>query len=202
MSQDIEQEIRYLRELIQHHDRRYYVEAAPEISDLEYDRLMQRLRELESAHPEYATEDSPTRRIGDRAVEGLEKVPHRVPMLSIENTYDLNQLREFMRRVQKLLPGEEVQWVVELKIDGVAISLIYEHGVLRRAVTRGDGLVGDDVTHNARTIRDIPLRLVGPDVPPILEIRGEVYMTNSDLSILNEEQRRRDEPPFARAILP
>jgi len=197
MSGDIEQEIRQLRELIQYHDRKYYVEAAPEISDLEYDRLMQRLRELEAAHPEYAAEDSPTRRIGDRPVEGLEKVRHRVPMLSIENTYDLNQLREFMHRVRKLLPGEEVEWVVELKIDGVAISLLYENGLLRRAVTRGDGMVGDDVTHNARTIRDIPLRLIGRDVPPVLEIRGEVYMTNSDLSLLNEEQKRRGEPPFA-----
>lgn len=197
MTPDIAQEIERLRELIRHHDRKYYVEAAPEISDREYDRLMQRLRELETAHPEYAPEDSPTRRIGDRPVEGLEKVRHRVPMLSIENTYDLNQLRDFMHRVRKLLPGEDVEWVVELKIDGVAVSLLYEHGLLRRAVTRGDGTVGDDVTHNARTIRDIPLRLNGSDIPPVLEIRGEVYMTNSDLSILNEEQKRKGESPFA-----
>lgn len=197
MTSDVAQEIERLRELIRYHDRKYYVEAAPEISDREYDRLMERLRDLEAAHPEYAAEDSPTRRLGDRPVEGLEKVRHRVPMLSIENTYDLNQLDNFMQRVRKLLPGEDIEWVVELKIDGVAASLWYEDGLLRRAVTRGDGMVGDDVTHNAKTIRDIPLRLIGRDVPPVLEIRGEIYMRNTDLSLMNEEQKRLGEPPFA-----
>ena len=155
-----------LRREIRHHDQKYYVDAEPEISDLQYDRLMNRLKDLEAKHPELITPDSPTQRVGEQPVEHLEQVEHRVPMLSIENTYNIAELREFGQRTARLLGDEPVEWVVELKIDGVAIALIYEDGVLARALTRGNGVVGDDITHNARTVVDVPLRLLGDDVPP------------------------------------
>jgi len=197
MSSNPAAEIARLREQIRYHDRKYYVEAAPEISDTEYDRLMERLKKLEAEHPELVTPDSPTQRIGDQPVEGLEQVAHRVPMLSIDNTYSIEELQKYGDRVAKLLPGEAVEWVVELKIDGVAVSLIYEDGLLVRGVTRGNGRVGDDVTHNVRTVKGVPLRLAGERVPRLLEVRGEVYMTNSDLVKLNEGQQKKGEPPFA-----
>lgn len=197
MDAKVAEEIQRLRELIRYHDYKYYVEASPEISDLEYDRLMQRLRELEASHPELVTPDSPTQRVGEQPVEFLQQVRHRVPMLSIENTYSAQEVRNFAQRVYKLLNGEPVEWVVEPKIDGVAVAIHYEQGRLVRGVTRGDGFVGDDVTHNIRTVRGVPLRLRGTGHPPVLEIRGEVYMTNSDLVKLNEEQKKRGEPLFA-----
>jgi DNA ligase (NAD+) len=195
--QALEKQIASLRETIRHHDRKYYVEAAPEISDLEYDKLVARLKELEAKHPELITPDSPTQRVSEQPIEGLTQVEHRVPMLSIENTYSLPEVREFAARAAKKLPGEEIAWVVELKVDGVAVGIVYENGLLARGVTRGNGRVGDDITHNIRTIGDVPLRLAGEDPPPVLEVRGEVYMTNSDLVKLNQEQAKKDEPPFA-----
>ncbi len=194
---EIAARVEQLRKEIRKHDRKYYIEAAPEISDLEYDRLMNELQKLEQQHPELITPDSPTQRVGEQTVEWLAKVPHRVPMLSIENTYSLEDLRKYGQRTTKLLGGEEVEWSVELKIDGVAISLIYENGVLTRGVTRGDGRVGDDVTHNVRTIRDVPLRLHTDHPPPFLEVRGEVYMPNSELVALNERQKEAGEPIYA-----
>ena len=194
---DAASRIARLREEIGYHDRKYYVEAAPEISDLEYDRLIERLKKLEAEHPELIASDSPTQRIGDRPVEGLEPFEHLVPMLSIENTYSLDELKKYGDRVAKLLPDERIEWVVELKVDGVAVSLIYEDGRLAHGVTRGNGRVGDDITHNVRTIKDVPLRLSGQGVPPLLEVRGEIYMTNSDLVLLNQSQQRKGEPPFA-----
>ena len=188
MGSSLAAEIDKLRREIRRHDRLYYVLAEPEISDLEYDRLMDRLKKLEAAHPELVTPDSPTQRIGDQPIASLAQVVHRVPMLSIENTYNLEELREYGERAARLLPGEPIEWVVELKIDGVAVSITYEDGQLARGVTRGDGRVGDDMTHNIRTVVDVPLRLDGRDVPRVLEVRGEVYMTNSDLVRLNEEQ--------------
>ncbi len=190
-------EIARLRDEIRYHDRKYYVEAAPEISDLEYDRLMQRLAKLEAQHPDLVTPDSPTQRVGGEPVSELNPVEHRVPMLSIENTYSMEDLRAYGDRVHKLLKGEAVEWVVELKIDGVAISLLYEDGLLVRGATRGNGRTGDDITHNVRTIRGIPLRLAGKHVPPALEVRGEIYMTNSDLVEINELQKKKGLPPFA-----
>jgi len=197
MESNVAQEIQKLRELIRYHDYKYYVAASPEISDLEYDRLMQRLRELEAAHPELITPDSPTQRIGDQPVEGLEQVRHRIPMLSIDNTYSAQEVRNFAQRAQKLLKGEPIEWVVEPKIDGVAVSITYEAGQLVRGLTRGDGFVGDDITHNIRTVRGVPLRLIGDDHPTVLEVRGEVFMTNSDLVRVNEEQKAKGETPFA-----
>jgi len=197
MSQRVADEIARLREEIHFHDHKYYVEAAPVISDTEYDRLMARLKELEAAHPELITPDSPTQRVGGEPVEGLAPVEHRVPMLSIENTYSVEELKRFGERTAKLLGNEAIQWVVELKIDGVAVSLWYEEGLLVRGATRGNGRVGDDVTHAIRTVRGVPLRLRGRDIPRTLEVRGEVYMTNSDLVALNEAQKRKGLPPFA-----
>ncbi len=194
---DPKKEVERLRELIRYHDRKYYVEAAPEISDLEYDRLIDQLKQLEARHPELLVPDSPTQRVGDQPVEGLVPVRHQVPMLSIDNTYSVEELRAYGDRTAKLLKGEPIEWVVELKIDGVAISLLYENGLLIRGVTRGNGQVGDDVTHNIRTIKDVPLRLTAKDVPPVMEVRGEVYMTNSDLVRLNEQQKKKEKPPFA-----
>jgi DNA ligase (NAD+) len=183
------QRIEKLREEIRKHDYLYYVKAQPEITDREYDKLYDDLKKLEEQHPELVTPDSPTQRIGDAPVPELEQVPHRVPMLSIENSYSEQEVREFAARAVKGAGGEKVEWVVEMKVDGVAISVIYEDGILVRAVTRGNGVVGDDVTHNVRTIADVPLKLRGEDVPGVLELRGEVYMTNSDLVRLNERQK-------------
>ena len=197
MSKDPAAEIAALRDQIRHHDYEYYVEAAPEISDRDYDKLLERLKQLEAAHPELITPDSPTQRIGDQPVSELPQVEHRVPMLSIENTYSLDDLKKFGERTAKLLSGEPIEWVVELKVDGVAVSLVYEDGLLVRGVTRGNGRVGDDVTHNIRTIHDMPLQLFGKKFPRILEPRGEIYMTNSDLVRLNERQKAEGKPLFA-----
>ncbi len=192
-----EKEIEQLRREIREHDRRYYVEAAPTIPDHEYDRLMRRLRDLEAAHPELVTPDSPTQRVGESPVASLASVQHLTPMLSIDNTFSLAELSKYGERVEKLLEGEPAEWVVELKIDGVAISLLYEEGRLVRAATRGDGTTGDDITHNARAVLGVPLRLSGDDYPARVEVRGEVYMTNSDLVALNARRQAEGEPPFA-----
>ena len=197
MSKPPASEIATLRDEIRHHDYRYYVEAAAEIGDRDYDKLLERLKQLETAHPELISPDSPTQRIGDQPVSGLPQVEHRVPMLSIENTYSLDELKKFGERTAKLLVGEPIEWVVELKVDGVAVSLVYEDGLLVQGVTRGNGRVGDDVTHNIRTLHDIPLRLRGNKYPRILEPRGEIYMTNSDLVRLNEKQKAEGKPLFA-----
>ncbi len=197
MPTDPAREIERLRAEIRHHDHKYYIEGAPEISDRQYDRLLERLEALEAEHPELVTSDSPTQRVGERPVEELASVPHRLPMLSIDNTYSIEELKRFGERTAKLLGGEPIEWVVELKVDGVAVSLLYEEGRLVRGVTRGDGRIGDDVTHNIRTIRDVPLHVPGEGVPPVLEVRGEVYLTNSDLVQLNEAQRAAGLPPFA-----
>jgi DNA ligase (NAD+) len=177
-----------LRRQIDHHNRLYYVQAKPEISDREFDRLLEELRDLETAHPELASPDSPTQRVGGEPIEGFQTVTHREPMLSIDNTYNANQLREWDRATRKLLGGEAVIYVVELKIDGVACSLTYEAGLLTVGATRGDGLRGDDVTHNIRTIGEVPLRLHTNNPAPLFEARGEVYMTRPDF-VLNNRDR-------------
>lgn len=185
-----------LRRLIEYHNRKYYIDAEPEISDREFDALLKELQDLEAAHPEWITPDSPTQRVGGAPLSGFAQVQHRVPMLSIDNTYSPADLREFDGRVRKLLLGAQPTYVVELKIDGVSAALHYQDGVLVLAATRGDGEVGDDITANARTVRDIPLRLAG-NPPPRLEVRGEVYMTNSELSRLNAVQQARGDRLFA-----
>ena len=193
----VDKEIAQLRDEIRTHDRLYYVEARPQITDLEYDRLVDRLKALEAENPSLVTLDSPTQRVGDQPVAHLKSVTHRVPMLSIDNTYSLEELRSYYRRTSKLLEEEPIEWIVELKIDGAAASVVYRDGLLTQGVTRGNGQVGDDVTHNIRTIPDLPLRLSGGRVPDVIEVRGEVYMTNSDLVALNERQVARGAQPYA-----
>ena len=184
-----------LRELLHHHAHRYYVLDDPEIPDAEYDRLFRELQDLEERHPELRTPDSPTQRVGGRVLESFAKVRHRVPMLSIRTETDIEAsgARNFDARVRRELGLKEgdppVEYVAELKFDGLAINLRYEHGQLVQAATRGDGEVGEDVTQNIRTIGQIPLRLHGKQVPPVLEVRGEVYMRRDDFERLNELQR-------------
>jgi DNA ligase (NAD+) len=190
-------EIEELRKEIRHHDQKYFVEAAPEISDLEYDCKMARLKELEAEHPDLVTPDSPTQRVGERPVSELRPVTHRIPMLSIENTYSVEDLKKYGQGVEKRLDGEKVEWVIEYKIDGVAVSVTYENGRLAQAATRGNGRVGDDITHNVMNMENVPRRLSGKDPPGVLELRGEVYMTNSDLVRLNEQQKAKGLAPFA-----
>ena len=191
-----------LRDEIRRHDRKYYVDAAPEIGDRDYDRLVAELRRLEESHPDLVTPDSPTQRVGDEPLSSLRSVTHRVPMLSIDNTYSVADLEAWGRRVEKLLasddgPAATPEWVLELKIDGVAVSLTYEGGLLVLAATRGNGVTGDDITHNVRTIPGVPLRLDLAAPPRSIEIRGEIFMTNSALVALNESQAAAGQPPFA-----
>ncbi|HET7525752.1 MAG TPA: NAD-dependent DNA ligase LigA, partial [Burkholderiaceae bacterium] len=183
-----------LRTLLQHHAHRYYVLDAPEIPDAEYDRLFQELQAIEAAHPELRTPDSPTLRVIGAVLEGLAPVRHAVPMLSIETETDTTDggARKFDLRVRAALELDDddppVAYAAELKFDGLAINLRYEHGVLVLGATRGDGETGEDVTHNLRTINQIPLRLDGVDAP-VLEVRGEVYIRRDDFERLNERQR-------------
>ncbi|WP_324669812.1 NAD-dependent DNA ligase LigA [Geochorda subterranea] len=193
---DVLERVRALRDQIAYHDYRYYVLDAPVISDAEYDALMRELRELEQRHPQLVTPDSPTQRVGGAPLPEFGSVRHRTPMLSLDNAYSVEELRAWAARVARLLPGEPVSFVTELKIDGLAISLEYEDGRFVRGATRGDGTVGEDVTQNLRTIRSIPLRL-RCDGPVSLDVRGEVYMVKSAFARLNEERARRGEPLFA-----
>ncbi len=197
MSPSILQQIESLRETIRELDRLYYVEAEPGVTDVEYDRLVGQLQDLEHSHPEYDSPDSPTHGVGGEPIEGFETVTHRVPMLSIENAFDDTALHEFDGRVRKLLEDDEpLQYTVEYKIDGVALALVYEDGVLVQGITRGNGIQGDDITHNARTIHGVPLKLLGSR-PDVIEIRGEAYIANSDFTRLQTQQQQRGETPFA-----
>lgn len=197
MSTSIRREIERLRTEIERHNRLYYVDARPEISDYEFDLLLKRLETLERDHPEYDSPDSPSHKVGGAPIDGFRTVPHRLPMLSIDNVYDDAEVREFDGRVRKLLGTTEVEYTVEYKIDGVALALTYEHGRFTQAVTRGDGRQGDDITHNARTVRGVPLKLEAKRAPAVLEVRGEAYIANSDFAHLRAEQQKRGEAPFA-----
>ena len=185
-----------LRAEVERHNRLYYLDAAPEISDRDYDALLRRLEELEIRFPELVKPDSPTRRVGGEPLKEFKSVRHAVPMISLANTYNKVELVEFDSRIKKLLGELPYSYVLEPKIDGVAISLRYEDGILTRAVTRGDGSTGDDVTVNIKTIRSIPLRLINRP-PQVLEVRGEVYMTRKGFSVLNEERQEAGLEPFA-----
>ena len=188
-----------LRETVARHDHLYHVLDAPEITDAEYDRLFAELLSLEAAHPELADPDSPTQRVGGAPAEGFAEVVHEVPMLSLANAFEESGVADFDRRVRErleLAEGEEVEYVAETKLDGVAVSLRYEQGRLAVAATRGDGTRGEDVTANVRTVRSIPLRLAGGGYPESLEVRGEVYLPFDRFERLNEEQRERGEREF------
>ncbi len=194
---DVRGRIEDLREQIRYHNRRYYVEDAPEISDAEYDALYNELENLEAEHPELVTPDSPTQRVGGEPLEGFEEVRHAIPMLSLANARKTEELKEWDARVRRLLgPDEEPRYVTELKIDGLAVSLRYEDGRFVRGATRGNGVVGEDVTQNLRTVRSIPDRL-DDDPPSVLEPRGEVYMTLQEFEGLNRRQEAEGKPPFA-----
>ncbi|WP_428938001.1 NAD-dependent DNA ligase LigA [Fontivita pretiosa] len=211
MGESVKQRIEWLRAELNRHNYLYYVLNKPEISDQEYDRMLKELEELERQHPELITPDSPTQRVGGQPIEGFRTVEHAVPMLSIDNTYNEQELRAFDERVRKGLGGEPYQYVVEPKIDGVAVSLRYENGLLVLGATRGDGRRGDDITANVRTIRSVPLRLsaaIRPraegraerpavQIPRILEVRGEVYMENDVFQAINRERLAAGEEPFA-----
>ncbi len=198
MTKSPKAEIERLREELNRHNYLYYIESRPEISDLEFDRLLKQLDELEKKHPEYDAPDSPTHKVGGGPVEGFATVVHRQPMLSIDNVYDEAGVREFDVRIRKLIdPGEHIDYVVEYKVDGVAVALIYENGSLTQAVTRGDGRQGDDITHNARTLIGVPLRLRGKDHPRVLEVRGEALISNSDFAHVTSAQIAAGEQPFA-----
>ena len=184
-----------LRRIIEEHNRRYYEEAAPTISDQEYDALYRELADLEEQYPELRTPDSPTQHVGGKPLEEFAQVTHRTPMLSLDNTYSEEEVGEWFRRLEKHLPGEEIELVIEPKVDGVAISLLYERGRLQYAATRGDGRMGDDVTQNVLTIRGIPREL--KEGPGLLEVRGEVYMNREGFKKLNEERAAAGLPEFA-----
>ena len=194
----IRERIETLRRELERHNRLYYVEAKPEIADRDYDRLLRELEELERAHPEFDSPASPSKRVGGEPLEGFESGRHAVPMSSLANTYSKEELIEFDRRVRKLLPTETpYSYLLEPKVDGVAVSLRYENGLLVRALTRGDGTTGDDVTANVRTIRSIPLRLDDLLPPAVLEVRGEIYMDKIAFPRLNQTRREAGLEPFA-----
>jgi DNA ligase (NAD+) len=188
--------IHWLRDEIRRHERLYYVLNAPEISDAEYDRLERELRDLEAQHPELVTPDSPTQRVGEQPSEQFPTFVHRTPMLSLDNTYSEEELREFEERIFRVVGRREIEYVAELKIDGLSMAFHYEGGRLLRAVTRGDGVRGDDVTPNARAIRAVPLRLTG-EAPAALEVRGEVFLPRSRFEAINRQKEEKGEEPFA-----
>ncbi|MBN1405495.1 MAG: NAD-dependent DNA ligase LigA, partial [Candidatus Omnitrophica bacterium] len=198
MEKDIENKIETLREKIRYHDYKYYVENKPEISDEEYDRLMRELIAAEKSYPHLITKDSPTQRVSEKPLENFPKVKHKFPMYSMDNTYSAQELRDFDKRVKKNLPGEEISYVVELKIDGVSVSLTYKKGKFDTGATRGDGETGDDVTQNLRTIPSIPLLVKdAQSFPDLIEARGEVYMNRRAFEKINKEKEKIGEELFA-----
>lgn len=199
---DAAKKIESLREKIRHHEYLYYVLDDPEISDQEFDQLMQQLKDMEKQHPDLLTPDSPTQRVGGKPREGFVKVRHSSPMLSLDNTYSEEELRDWERRVHELSGRKDVDYVCELKLDGMSLALTYENGRLARGVTRGDGSVGEDVTLNVRTVRSIPLsidpdRLKKAGIPPSFEARGELLMPTASFKKVNEERERNGLPTFA-----
>jgi DNA ligase (NAD+) len=202
VTKDLEKKAESLREKIRHHEYLYFVLDNPEISDLDFDKLMRQLKDLEAEHPSLITADSPTQRVGGKAREGFGKVPHSSPMLSLDNTYSEDELRDWERRVHELTGRTDVDYVCELKLDGMSMALVYEDGKLMRGVTRGDGSVGEDVTLNIRTVRSIPLsiskdRLKKAGMPADFEVRGELLMPTASFKKINEERERAGLPTFA-----
>jgi DNA ligase (NAD+) len=194
--EEAKRRMKELRSEIAEHDHRYHIEAAPIISDQEYDRLYRDLRKLEEQFPELVTPDSPTQRVGSAPLESFLQVKHRTPMLSLDNTYSEEEVADFFRRLQRLIPGETIDAVIEPKVDGVALSVLFRHGILEYAATRGNGVMGDDVTGNIRTIRAVPLRLRG-SAPEEVELRGEVFLPKKVFAELNIERQEAGEPLFA-----
>src|SRR5438045_4368360 len=188
--------IETLRRDITEHNRRYYEEAAPTISDREYDRLYKELVDLETQFPELVTPHSPTQRVGGKPLQAFAQIQHRVPMLSLENTYSEEEVVNFYKRITRLLPDQKIPVVIEPKVDGVAVSVMYENGKLKYAATRGDGVVGDDITQNIKTIKSVPHQLGGA-APRVFEVRGEAYLDKKGFEKLNQEREAAGLPLFA-----
>ncbi len=193
---DASKRIQQLRDEINHHNYLYYVQDEPEIPDAEYDRCLRELQALESKHPELITPDSPTQRVGAEPVKAFGQIRHKLPMLSLDNAFSDEEVSDFDRRVRERLQVDTVEYVAEPKLDGLAVSIRYENGQLVQAATRGDGVTGEDVTHNVRTIASVPLSLRGHDYPPVLEIRGEVYMPKAGFQQMNERAKAKGEKEF------
>src|SRR5213075_2114313 len=193
---EAEKNIAQLQGEIRKHDRLYYEDAAPIISDREYDRLYKELVDLERQFPDLVTPDSPTQRVGGKPLEAFAQIQHRVPMLSLDNTYSEDEVANFYKRITKLLPDEKIPVVIEPKVDGVAVSVMYENGRLKYAATRGDGLVGDDITQNNKTIKSVPHQL-RREAPKVFEVRGEAYLDKAGFKKLNKEREAAGLPLFA-----
>lgn len=185
-----------LREELHRHNYLYYIENQPEISDSEYDRLLRELIQIEESYPDLRAPDSPTQRVGAEPQKGFRKVPHQTPMLSLANAFDEEEMRAFYRRISNILDTEEIDFVTELKIDGVAVRLTYEKGVFTEGATRGNGMIGEEITANLRTIQTVPLRLRGNGIPSVLEVRGEAFLPLSAFDSLNRERVQNGESPF------
>ena len=202
MPSDIKIQSESLRKKIREHDYKYYVLAEPSVSDEKYDKLLKKLEKLEAEHPKLITPDSPTQRVGKDLTKDFKPVRHKVPMLSLANTYNEDELYDFDRRVKDAFPeNEKVEYIVEFKIDGASVSLNYVDGIYRTAATRGDGAVGEEITNNVRTMRTIPLKLnevkSGPHILKDIEVRGEIFMNIKDFINLNKEREKRGEKLFA-----
>ena len=199
---EAKKKIEKLRNELEQHNRLYYLEAEPEISDREYDRLMHELIGLEKEFPELLTPDSPSMRVGGAPLKEFKTIEHKVPMLSLDNTYSRKELEEFDKRVQKGLGGEPFSCFVEEKIDGVSIALVYEDGFLKLGATRGDGRYGDDITENIKTLGSVPLRIPAPGssfkgaIPRLLEVRGEAYISREQFEKINQEKERTNDELF------
>ncbi len=194
--QPVQARARKLRAEIERHNHQYYVLDQPLVSDAEYDRMFRELQQLESEHPELASPDSPTQRVGGAPLPQFEQLTHRIPMLSLNNAFSEEEVMAFDRRVREGLKTSNVEYLAEPKFDGLAISLTYARGVFTQGATRGDGYTGEDVTPNLRTVRSIPLRLTGKDIPALVEVRGEVLMYRRDFDRLNQRQRANGEKEF------
>ncbi len=194
---EAQEKIESLRQQLNYHNYRYYVLDDPTIPDAEYDRLLQQLQQLERSHPQLITPDSPTQRVGEAPLSVFDQVVHEIPMLSLDNAFADQDLLDFDRRIRERLKTDtEISYAAEPKLDGIAVSILYRNGVLERGATRGDGSTGEDITQNVRTIPSIPLRLIGDDYPPVLEVRGEIYMPKAGFERLNQAARERGDKPF------
>ncbi|MGB9832785.1 MAG: DNA ligase LigA-related protein, partial [Caldisericum exile] len=189
-----EKRLKELRDLINYHNYRYYVLDSPEITDAEYDRLFQELLAIEERFPDLVTPDSPSQKVGAPPLKEFPEVIHTVPMLSLGNAFDDNDLREFDRRVKRESGLNQIEYETELKMDGLAISIRYENGILVKGATRGDGVRGEDVTPNVKTVRGVPLKLLTDTPPSVIEVRGEVIMYKEDFEKLNKERIEKGEP--------
>ena len=197
-NKNIHNQIATLRKKLNHHSYQYYVLDDPDVPDVEYDRLYRELQQLEQKHPEFISQDSPTQRVGDQPLSAFSQVKHKLPMLSLDNVFNDDELFDFNKRVQQRLDTDsEIEYAAEPKLDGLAVSLLYENGFLVRAGTRGDGTTGEDVTQNIRTIHAIPLSLMGDDIPDVLEVRGEVFMPRAGFNELNRKAIQAGEKAFA-----